>query len=143
MGTIKDYSVERFDESSFEKLRNAIGEEDLYEFEDIIPTTWNHLKKEYVAIILGVTDKYDGLDRNFISSRYDYTSSKANAKLEAPEPRKIGTLIEVKEGSYKNMYKRVFRKEEDGWRLIAEREGQSSYFGGIAILVIMAFQMLQ
>lgn len=71
------------------------------------------------------------MERAFISNRTDFSSSGANASLETNEPQKIGTIIEVKSGSHKNMYKKLYRKEKNGkWRLIAKRKGLGGYYGG-------------
>jgi len=83
-----------------------------------------------VAIIECCYEDYDGLKRKFISERTNFSSSGANASLETDEPKKEGTLIEIKDGSHKHMNKTIYRKENGKWVAIASREGRGGYFGG-------------
>ena len=117
------------EETLFQRLQRAKGKGELYAWDDIIPHSWNHYKQQYVAIIRGDHEKF-GLDREFISVKHNFTSSGANADLEAEEPTEEGTLVETKKGSHKHMYKCIYRREKGGWRLIAMRESYSGYFGG-------------
>ena len=85
----------------------------------VYPTSWNHLKSEYVAII------DDDGEREFVSEAYDHSSSGKNAKLRVdehnqPENLPLGTIIEVKQGSYKSPIRRIYRKDADGWKLLGE-----------------------
>lgn len=81
------------------------------------PTSWNHIKKQYVATI-----SHEG-DREYVSERENFTSKKKNADLvvgnyHQPENLLVGSVIEVKAGSYKNLEKIVYRKDTDGWKLL-------------------------
>jgi len=113
----------------YESLQSAKG----VLVEDIVfPRSWNHLKGEYVALVTGKDDKF-GLRRDFISSRKNLTSSRLNADLVLNVNLKdlpVGTILEVKDGSHKNLSQKIYRKDSDGWKKIAVREGKSAYFGG-------------
>jgi len=128
-------SIQKFDEAQFNKLKTALGKDYSYtddEFNNIMPKGWNHLKKDYVAEITGFSDKYDGLNRTFISELSNFSSSKKNASIEVPDMGEMfeGDLIEIKTGSHKNMSKNIYRKDKDGWRLIAQRKGTGDWYGG-------------
>jgi len=129
--------ISKFNEEYFKILENAKGEIDTLsnkEFSKILPHTWNHYKKQYVAEIEAPSLKYDGLERDFISSRENFSSSGKNADLTFPDINNVsypeGTLIEFKIGSHKNMIKQIYRRDKDGWRRIAKRETYGGYYGG-------------
>lgn len=114
----------------FDFLKNVQGEGN-YDFETIVPKSWNHYKRQYVAEIIGPDEKYDGLKRGFISKLTNFSRSGANASLEVDEPEHAGTLIEVKEGSHKHMYVTIYRKKKNGkWEGIAQKEVAGGFYGG-------------
>lgn len=86
-----------------------------------LPTGWNHIKKEYAATLdwNPTTEKWD---RNFIGSRENYSSSRKNASYDyGTSHEKVGTIVEIKDGSYKNIGQSYYRKDEDGWKYLGER----------------------
>jgi hypothetical protein len=92
-----------------------------------IPTNWNHFKCEYAALI----DK-EG-KRDFITERTGFSSSGKNANLKCSvdiNRLETGTLLEVKDGSHKNMRYNLYRKDEDGWKLLCTRDGSSKFYSG-------------
>jgi hypothetical protein len=129
--------IKKFDKETFEELKNAKGEKNkvmgglvTLKWSNIVPTSWNHFKKEYVAIIKCCSEDFDGLEREFISDRTNFSSSGKNADLETVEPTEENILIEIKTGSHKSMTKTIYRRENGLWIPIAGREGRGNYFGG-------------
>ena len=122
--------VKKFTKKEYEVLKKAKGTDELRSFEEIKPVKWNNLKREYVAEIKGVCDKFDGLEREFISNVSNYSENGQEADLDCKEPEGNGELIEVRSGSHRNLIKAIFRHEKDKYRLIAMRNGASAYYGG-------------
>ena len=85
-----------------------------------LPTSWNHLKKEYVAIV------NEDLSLNFISTPVNFTSSGKNADLEVDlNAVSVGDVIVERSGSHKHLSHSFYRLDEDGWKYlltIEERE---------------------
>lgn len=122
-------NVEKWDDATLDDCIKNGKSMNKAKWDHFIPTSWNHLKKQYVAIIYGTYEKYDGLERKFISNLKNRTSSGKNAELEANEPQQIGSVVEVKDGSHKYMSKSLWLKKEDGyWHQIAERENYSQWY---------------
>lgn len=99
------------------------------------PPHWNHLKKEWVAVI---SDTEDGsaVDRTFLGQRTNMTRSGANADIEYfehehPNNLELGTILEIKQGSHKNLACTYFRKDQDGWKYLGERHARD---GMLALL---------
>jgi hypothetical protein len=109
----------------FNKLLNWQTEE-IKTWDNIKITSWNHLKQQYIAIIERPSEEF-GLIRVFISEKDNITGSGANADLLVTEPIEIGTLIEIKDGSHKNMYQDIYRKVENGWMRIATRKNKEAW----------------
>ncbi len=88
-----------------------------------LPQSWNHIKRQFVALIK--LDENKELTLDFISQREDFTRSGANARLVVDGiPEENGTLLVSKDGSHKHMFITIFRKDEDGWkRLISTENG--------------------
>lgn len=125
----KDFSEDRKNSlrEEYDKIISAKGEKvNVY---DYLPTSWNHLKKQYVAkVTFGENTLFD---RDFISKKYDESSSGRNASLECNiEYLKDGDVIETKTGSHKNMTKYVLQKRGEDFYLLATRECYGDYFGG-------------
>lgn len=100
--------------------------------EPSLPTSWNHYKKEYAAILTLVDGKNN---RIFLGRKTNYTSSGANAHIEycddeMPDALPVGAILEIRDGSHKHCDISYYRKDIDGWKYIATREGVSGFFGG-------------
>ena len=122
--------IEKFDNETLEVLKTAKGTETEYKFNEIVPTKWNNLKREYVAEIVGVTKKFDGLERQFISNVDNYREGGKTADLLCVEPEEDNCLLEIRAGSHRNLLKTIFRKEGEKYKIVAIRNGASAYYGG-------------
>lgn len=112
----------------YERITNAAGKPAELE----LPQEWNHYKREYVAILTGFDEKYM-FKREFISHRTHFSSSGCNATLEVNEKTleslPVGGLVETKEGSHKYVSQKIYRKEKNGWKLLAHRYTGDGYNG--------------
>ena len=94
------------------------------------PTTWNHLKKEYVAVM----DFKDGkIGRRLLGQKINRTRDNRSADLqfaaeEIPGRLPVGTILEIRDGSHKHLFTSYFRKHADSWRLLKRKEGTSTLF---------------
>lgn len=114
---------ENFEEMVYNYLKNMSGEGS-YTSVDIFPTSWNHIKNEFVGILT------PELEIQYISKRYNFTSSGKNSDLKVDEDKiKDGDLVVVKMGSYKHMRTTVYRKEGDKYvELVSSEEGLKGVF---------------
>ena len=123
---VKEFS--NIDEKVMIHLTTSLGESD----NPVLPTHWNHIKKQYAATIT-FDDDYN-LVRDFLGSRENFSSTRKNADIEYKdevlEKMPIGTVLEIKEGSYKHMPTTYHRKTKNGWVLVATRKGTSNWYGG-------------
>lgn len=124
--SLKDYLyfVPARKKELFEKIKNIIEHpEMIYNFlsscdgkviniEKELPAYWNHLKKQYVAV---VTEK---MQLDFISHLYNFTSSRYNADMDWKLPNVINTIIVAKDGSHKHMFHTFYKLTEEGWKNI-------------------------
>jgi len=94
------------------------------------PTNWNHLKKEYVAV-LGFQG--ETVERRLLGKRVGMTRDGRSAGLEfkadeMPDALPVGTTLEIRDGSHKHLLTSYFRKDAGGWRLLKQKEGASALF---------------
>jgi len=84
---------------------------------DVLPTAWNHLKKQYVAIISGDSP-------HFISKITNSSRSGCNADLEYDYEFEKGEIILVKDGSHKHQTQSYYIAiSKTNCRFICEIEG--------------------
>ena len=88
------------------------------EMMDELPTSWNHLKREFVGVLT------PDLRIEYISERRNYTRSGANAELYVDSlPDEKGSLLLTYSGSHRHKYLNMYRRDEDGWRFVMSVEG--------------------
>jgi len=84
---------------------------------------WNWLKQNYVAEVKGPDEKYM-FKRRFLGTRENWSSSGKNATIKLAEkevPKRVGSILEVRDPSHKHDYRAYYKKRRDGWHLIAHR----------------------
>lgn len=89
------------------------------DIEASLPTSWNHLKQEYVAKVL------PNMEREFISERKNFSRSGCNADLTWELPEEEGTVIVAKHGSHKHIRHTFYRLTKEGWQRLCSIEGAS------------------
>jgi hypothetical protein len=95
-----------------------------------LPTSWNHYKKEYAAILRFNED--NEIVRHFLGNKKNYTGSRKNADIVYQYSELCfyeGDILEIKNGSHKNMYYSYYRNADGGWRHLGNRETSSAFFG--------------
>jgi hypothetical protein len=108
--------------------------EETYEDKNLFPYGWDHLKRQYAAILTYDNTK-DKIDRKFLGNRTNFSSSGKNATItysesEKPENLPVGTIVEIKEGSHKNLSQIYYKKTgKNEWSKITYKQAASGYFG--------------
>lgn len=97
-------------EHIYKWLQQLQGKE--VDIEARLPSAWNHIKKQYVAIV------EPDMTLTFISRLYNFTSSGANAHMDWSLPTQINSIIVAKDGSYKHMEHKFYKLTETGWQYI-------------------------
>ena len=97
---------ENWKKEVYEYLKKMKPEE---EVENPFPGSWNHLKREYVAVL------NENLERTYVSELTDFSSSGRNAKLTVDESLiKEGDVVVVRKGSHKHLHHSFYRKLPNG-----------------------------